>query len=357
MHFKESAIKSIKYVGVKQTYDIEMPNTHSYIANGLVVHNSVGDAFGIPKYIAEQVRKKGFKACALTDHGTLAGLLNFQRAMNENNIKPILGCEFYIVGDEVDEKGAPKNKNHLLVLAKNKQGWNNILELHNIAVDNFYYRPRLPLKKLFEHKEGLIVSTACMQGVPNKFLSNKEEIKAREFLQKMKREFGEDFYIEMMPHNIEDNQEVLQKLYGLGKELGIKAIITTDAHYPNKDEIELHEAIKAIAFKKKYGEAGFNEDCFYIMTDDELAQQVEKSSNWMLKVLDELKQNTIEISDKISFQIELPEEGVDTLPIPKLELFKQEFPKTFDEFEIWKKEVELNPSMLILSNHPEVDEE
>ena len=277
----------------------------------LHVHSeySIGDGYGSPEYLAKKYYLKGFKAGALTDHGTLGGVYKFQKAMLEHNLKPIIGCEVYIKIPEIEKYA------HQLILVKNQIGWINLNKLQNKAArENFYYKPLVLWEDLINNSEGLIVTSSCVDGVINKLIrENKEEI-AEAYLLKYQQIFKDDFYGEIQPHTAVNNQEVMQKAFNLFKNNNIKMIFTTDSHYPDKEDKQLHEAIKAINFKKQYGEAGFGDDCFYLMQDDDINQRLETDPNkWLKPYINNLKNNTFEITDKIDFIIK-PVEQIDTLP-------------------------------------------
>jgi len=272
---------------------------------------SVGDAFGSPEYLAKSVRKRGFKACALTDHGTLGGVLKFQRAMLEEGLKPIIGCEIYTKVSP-DEKA---KKYHLTVLVKNKEGWKNLLALQEEAVrENFYYKPVVPLDSLLEKSNGLIVTNGCISSIVCDNLAKENFDEAEKYFVKLKEVFKDDFYAEIMPHVCINNQKVMELVRDLCKKHSVKMIVTTDSHYPYPEEKKYHDAIKAIDFKKKYGEAGYGDDCFYLMKDKELSERFSKVSNWVDEnTLKEMMDNTNEIAEKCNFVIEPPKEK-DTMP-------------------------------------------
>ena len=352
MEFIISKIKSIKPIGIRQTYDIEMPKKEpSYIANKFVVHNSVGDACFSPKIITENLRKLGFKAAALTDHGTLAGVLEFQRAMLEKGLKPIIGCEIYCKFEN-DE-----NRYHFTVLVKNEIGWKNILKLQAIAVrENFYYKPLMPFIKLIELHEGLIITSGCSSGKIYKLLDTEKNIEAEKLIKVLTDNFKEDFYFEIQPHNIENNQKVMQKKFELSKKFNVKCIFATDTHYCLYSEEKYHQIIKAIDMKKQYGEAGYGDDCFFLMQEQDIIDKLKKSAEWMLPFYKEFQKNTFEIVNKCNFKIEPPVEN-DTLPKYKPEICKENFEKLYEEFIEWKKNVLEGKEKLILSEHEKVLEE
>ncbi len=290
------------YVDIEKEEEEIIPQ--NYVPLHLHTEFSIGDAFGTPEYIAEILRKKGFSGAAITDHGTMAGVFSFQKSLLLRNLKPIIGCEFYL-------KYFSDKRNHITVLVKNEKGWKNILRLQKIAVENFYKKPLLPFDELFEHSEGLIVLSGCMNGIFQDLIKDKEE--AKKILLKFKNTFKDDFYFEFQPHNINNQQEKLKAIWEISNDLGIKGVITLDSHYPLAEDKKYQDAIKSIAFKTKFGESSFSDDCFYLMTDEELQEKVKKDSSWALTFLDDWKRNTFVIRDSINFKI-TPGQEKDTLP-------------------------------------------
>ncbi len=277
----------------------------------LHVHSewSVGDGFGSVSYMAETLYKKGFKSCALTDHGTLAGVWEFQKACLLKNIKPIIGCEFYL---GFSERG--KERFHLTVLVKNKKGWQNILKLQAIASrEGFYYKPIINLDDLFKYSEGLVVLSGCGSGLIPYLLQDEKYSEAEMFASQFKENFKNDFYLEIQPTLVNNNQEVMKKIYDMSKKLDIKCVFTNDSHYPNKEDKKIHDAVKAINFKKKYGQAGYDDDCFYFMTEKDILERIKNKSPWMEDKYKEWLEVTNEIADKCNFNIE-PVKEQDTLP-------------------------------------------
>jgi len=278
----------------------------------LHVHSefSIGDGFGTINYIAENLYKKGFKGAALTDHGTMAGVWYFQKALLEKGLKPAVGCEFYVKIPETDKRM------HIVLIAKTKEGWQNLIKLQSIAIrEHFYYKPIIQIDEVLKYSKGVIAMTACMSGIIPSLLSAGKEELAEKYLLDLKNAFGEDLYGEIMLHTIEDNQKIMKQLHDLCGVHGVKCVFTTDSHYPNAEDIKYHEAIKAIGRKTKYGEAGFSDDCFYLMTDEEIKKRIDDNEQikWLEPIMDELKANTNEVFDKVDFLIEPPNE-IDTLP-------------------------------------------
>jgi len=278
----------------------------------LHVHSefSIGDGFGTCKYIAESLYKKGFKACAITDHGTLAGVWEFQKALLERGIKPIIGCELYIQIPESEKRM------HQTVLVKNEIGYKNLLKLHEIAVrEDFYYKPIVKIENLFKYSEGLIILSGCIDSAISNLLKENKEDVAEKYIARYKETWKDDFYGELQLHTCINNQNIMKKSYALYQKYNIKSVITTDAHYSYQSDKKYHEAVKAIGLRKKYGEAGFGDNCFYLMTDEDINQRIltNKENNWFGLIIEKLKNNTYNVLSKINFEIKTAN-NQETLP-------------------------------------------
>ena len=299
----------IKIYEIEQKEE-EIIKPESYV----VLHNhsefSISDGFGKIGYMCDVLKKKGFSAAALTDHGSLAGALEFQRAMLERGLKPIIGEEIYLKIEGIEQRF------HLTLLVKNQKGWENLLKLQNLAVrKNFYYKPIVLLEELFKHSEGLICLSGCSSSPFIFFSKNGHTADAFVLMDKFKNVFGDDFYVELMLHNLEGYQEASRKLFEYGLIIGLKAVITPDSHYPQKADKKYHEAIKAIGMKKLYGAAGFGDDIFYLLSSDDIKSLISgrQELQWLSPHYEAMLKNTLEIGEKVDFKI-LPPKELDTLP-------------------------------------------
>ena len=272
---------------------------------------SIGDAYGKLPDIGKIIKKKGYEACAITDHGTLSGTIYFQKACLENGVKPIIGTEAYVLLED-DIKG---QSYHLVLLVKNKTGWKNLLYLHDKASrEHFYYKPKMLLDEILEHPEGLIAMTACTSGILSRHIIEGQTDKAREIAEKLKAAFGEDLYFEIIfnegvPHQKEVNAALLK----LGEELGIKCVVTSDSHYPNKEDHLIHQAIKAISYNKPFDESGFSDTTFYYLQDKDVYELSEPHKYITKERVTELIETTREVADKCNFVIE--RDWDDALPV------------------------------------------
>jgi len=264
-------------------------------------HYSLLDGLSSCEELVDSAVDLGFKSLALTDHGTCGGLYRFDQACRDRDIKPILGMEGYICPDHtVKEKGI--RPNHIILLAKNEIGYKNILYLSSFAnIKGFYYRPRFDFAELEKHKEGLIVTNACVAGEIGRLLANDLVKEAEEVAGKYKDVFGDDFYIEIMSHEYEwdKEQEAKEKklagmLYKLAKKMGIKAICTQDTHYARKEDWFAQDVLLAVqthSHIKDPKRMTFHSKDFYLKPYEQM--------NAIYGKAPELLSNTLEISEKI----------------------------------------------------------
>ena len=201
--------------------------------------------------LMERAVELGMSAMALTDHGNLFGTVSFVKQAEKHGIKPIIGCEGYLVTDHKnDEKPGRENHKsyHLGLLAKNFEGYRNLSKVVSDAhVDGFYYRPRTDLETLAEHADGLIGFTGCMQGwIPQKILHGKDG-EAEEAMGQMVDIFGkENYFVELHNHGIEEQAQLVPELLKLAKKFDLKVIASNDVHYVKGEDWAPHDALLCI---------------------------------------------------------------------------------------------------------------
>lgn len=218
----------------------------NYVPLHVHTHYSLMDGVATPEEYCKRAKALGMQAIAITDHGALSGHRPMYRAAKAEGIKPILGIEGYITENRFDtrdktERVTPLDMvyNHIILLAKNQQGLDNLNKLNELAwTEGFYKKPRIDFEILEKYKEGLIVSTACPSGVINKALENNEYAVAKERLKWFKERFGDDFYVEIMPHN---SKEMNNNLLDLADNMKIKCIVTPDCHHCTPDQKVIQE--------------------------------------------------------------------------------------------------------------------
>jgi DNA polymerase-3 subunit alpha len=204
------------------------------------------DGVATPEEYLDRAVTLGMPALAITDHGTLSGHREFYRIAKEKGIKPILGIEGYMCADRFDKRDRAERKdpldnvyNHIVLLAKNKQGLENLNKINEIAWTEGYFRkPRFDFETLEKYKEGIIVTSGCLSGIVTKAVELEEFAKAKKSIKWFKDTFKDDYYIEVMPHN---PQQVNMHLMDLADEFGIKIVVTPDCHHSDKSQKEIQE--------------------------------------------------------------------------------------------------------------------
>ena len=222
----------------------------------LHVHSyySLMDGLNSPKELCQAAIDAGQTSIAITDHGTLSSHREMQIAAKELGIKPILGVEAYISPTDRFDRSSATDKsiqayNHIILLAKNKNGLKNINSLQEIAWnEGFYHKPRIDMEILKEYAKDIIVLSGCLNGLISKCIEKEEFEEAENILKDFKKTFGEDFYIEVQSHN---PKEINSKLLELADKLGIKPVATGDAHYAKGEDKTLEEAMLILSTSPK----------------------------------------------------------------------------------------------------------
>jgi DNA polymerase-3 subunit alpha len=207
----------------------------------LHVHSefSLLDGLSPVKRIVETVKRHGMRAVALTDHGNLYGAIDFYSHARAAGIKPILGVETYVSPRGMSDKLGNQDRNyfHLVLLAKNLDGYRNLLKLVSRAsLEGYYYKPRIDRALLAEHAGGLIALSACYSGEPSRAILESDFLRAREAAAWYREVFGEDYFLELQEHGNADDQVVNKGLIEIHKQLGIPLVVTNDSHYSVKEE-------------------------------------------------------------------------------------------------------------------------
>ena len=217
----------------------------SYAPLHVHTHYSLFDGIATPQEYVDRAVSVGMTSISITDHGSLSGHREMYRAAKAAGIKPILGVEGYICKDRFDHEEKDKadllnlNYNHLIILAKNAQGLENLNKLNELAwTEGFYKKPRMDWDILEKYKEGLVITSGCLSGYLCKAIEADNLSIAKEHIQWAKKTFGDDYYIEVMPHN---PAEVNKMLLDLADEFGVKPVITPDCHHADTSQREIQE--------------------------------------------------------------------------------------------------------------------
>ncbi len=264
---------------------------------------SLLDGVGTAEVYASRAAEIGQAALAITDHGNLAGALYHIEACEEHGIKPILGMESYFRQDIAVDRQNKDSQNvfHLVLLAKNAQGWQNLIRLSSIAYseENFYGKPCIDWRLLSKYREGLIASTSCVSGIVPKALLEHDESAARKLLARFQQIFGDDLYLEIQPHDFRAQRIINLALVNLANELGMPIVATADVHFPFKDWHETQD----ILVKTKIGnenDLNVPETC-WLSTSDEI---YESFREYHPSIADDFIRDSVNNSCSISDRIE-----------------------------------------------------
>ncbi len=217
------------------------------------------------KDLVKIAKDRGYKALTITDHGSIGGTLDFYDECVANDIKPLIGCEFYLKS-ETKLTSNPQERMHIIVICKNKTGWNNLLKLTKLSHINSHYVPLTSFDDLAAHSEGLICTTACFAGPLAMPIMNSRYDLAVEHLERLKTIFKDDLYLELQPNSLPSQQTINNSIYDLAIKHNLPYIVGIDTHYIDKSEAKSQETLLGINMKstildpKKNAEAENKED-------------------------------------------------------------------------------------------------
>lgn len=250
------------------------------------------------KKLVKVCKEYGMSACAITDHGNMFGSVAFFDACQDVGIKAIFGCEFYVCDNLTVKQGKTK-LNHLVLLAKNEVGYHNLCLLNSIAyAEGFYYKPRIDYNLLEKHCEGLICLSACLAGDIPQLILQRQFDEAEKLILWFKKIFGEDFYLELQNHGLEEQIIVNEKLREYSKKFDIKTVATNDAHYIFKEDSEMQDVLMCVQMGKTLDDPDrmkFPNSEFYLKTYDQMALAFPNDINAL--------ETTLEIADKCNFKL------------------------------------------------------
>ena len=299
----------------------------NYVPLHLHTHFSLFDGIGLPSEYVDRATKLGMPAIAITDHGSLSGHREMYRIAKASGIKPILGIEGYMCEDRFDHRDKSERTdqldmvyNHIILLAKNKVGLENLNKLNEIAwTEGYYKKPRIDFEVLSKYKEGIIVSSACPSGIIAKSIELGELGMAKKYIKWFKEQFGDDYYLEVMPHN---DDSINRNILLLADEFKVKPIVTPDCHHvdPSQKEIQELKLIlntysnkiqKDATYEKSkkqgdlmrrldylYGadrQMSFNKFDIHLLSYEEIQAAMEKQAIWRTDIYE----NTIDLANKV----------------------------------------------------------
>ena len=274
------------------------------------------------KDLPVRAKELGMKAMAITDHGVMYGAIDFYKACKKEGIKPIIGCEVYVAPRSRlnKEPGIDNRYNHLILLAKNNEGYKNLSKLVSIGfTEGYYYKPRIDLEVLEKYHEGIICLSACLAGSVNQALLNGQNEKAEEVALWHKRVFGKDYYIEIQNNGLKEQVLANQKLVQLARKLDIPLVATNDAHYLKREDAYNHEILLCIQTGKRMSD----EDRMKFETDELYVKSPQEMSDYFSAFPDAIE-NTVKIADECNVEFEFGNTILPNYDVP------EEYPTHYD---------------------------
>ena len=291
-------------------------------------HYSVLDGLQKIGSMLDHVKELGMKSVAITDHGTLSGAIEFYKEAKARDIKPIIGMETYVANRKHTDKDPVKDKGryHLILLAMNEKGYENLMRLSTTAnLDGYYYKPRIDHDLLEKHNEGLLVLSACIGGELGENFRNGQDEKAYEIATWYKSIFGDRYYIEIQdhghpdhPHFWDEQVKLNKQLFKLAADLDIKTVLTADAHYSQPGDKEAHEILLCV----QTGAFLSDQDRFSLKNFDLFVEDPKEIIKRWGAEHPELIINTGELAERCNVEFELGGILIPKFPVPEGETEK-----------------------------------
>ncbi len=262
---------------------------------------SLLDGFSPIEKLVRTASEKGMKALAITDHGSMFGIIQFYKTCLKYNIKPILGCEVYVAENNYLEKtSGDKEQHHLVLLSETEEGYQNLMKIVSEGyINGYYYRPRVDKEVLSKYSRGIIATSACLGGEIQQLLLNDRFDDAIKATREYKDIFGDNnFFLELQDHGIEEQRVVNKLLYEISKITDIPLVATNDVHYVDKSDANIHDVLLCIQTGKTLEEPQrmkFPTEEFYLKSYDEMYE--------ILGEFPEALENTNKIADRCNVEI------------------------------------------------------
>ena len=249
--------------------------------------------------IADKALSDGQTAVAITDHGVMYGAVEFYNAMKSKGIKPIIGCEVYVAprGRLLKEGKIDNSGHHLVLLCKNEIGYKNLCYMVSQSfINGFYSKPRIDMDLLREHHDGLIALSGCVGGYIPQLILAGTITDAEKYALEMKALFGDDFYLEVQNHGMDEERRVAYALKLIGEKCDIPLVATNDVHYLEKSDADVQATLMCVQTNNVITDGrplGFETDEYYFKTADEM--------NKLFSSFPNAVENTVKIAEKCNF--------------------------------------------------------
>ena len=279
--------------------------------------------------LIDRAKELNMPAIAITDHGNMFGVMEFFSEAKDKGINPIIGCELYVAPktrfDKKLESSEEKSAMHLVVLAKDKEGYDNLCKLVTLGyTEGFYYRPRVDHQLIEKYHKGLICLSACMGGEIPIAIRRKDNKQASQLAEYYKSIFGEDFYIELQDHGMPEEKYLNSELYKLANSHNIETVITNDVHYVLKEDAKAHEILLAIQTRAKLSDAKrykFPSNDFHLKSEEEMLKsfsKLPKAFENTIKIAEQCKDLNIMTKNYYMPSFELPSGETETTILKKM---------------------------------------
>ncbi|MBR7024603.1 MAG: DNA polymerase III subunit alpha [Selenomonadaceae bacterium] len=294
--------------------------------------------------LLDAAKNFGMTSLAITDHGTMYGVIDFYKAAVKRGIKPIIGCEVYVApgGRFEREKNDGVKYFHLVLLAENNEGYKNLVKLVSLAsLEGFYYRPRVDKEILREHHAGLIALSACTAGEIPVAILNKKFDRAKSLIEEYAEIFGrENFFLEIQNHGLENEEKIRYALKKFSAELNIPLVATNDSHYVRREDSEFHDLLLCIKGGKTIHDSNrlkFSSDDYYLKSAEEMRE--------LFSDTPEACDNTLKIAERCNVTLEFGKFQMPEFPLPEGYRDAAEYlrdlcnKKIFDRYEFLTEEI------------------
>lgn len=266
--------------------------------------------------VVKRAKELGMDSLAITDHGVMFGVIDFYKECQKQGIHPVIGCEVYTTpGSRLSkDKESDRHQNHLVLLAENQTGYQNLMKLVSLGfTEGYYYKPRIDKEIMKKYSEGLICLSACLAGiVQQKLLNGDYEGAKREALEHLEI-FGEgNYYLELQDQGMEEEARIRPLMMRLHEETGIPFVATNDVHYVNKEDAEPHDVLLCIQTGSKIDDEDrmrYPNGQFYLKSEDEMRE--------IFKAVPEALDNTHEIARRCNVEFEFGHLHLPEFPVPE----------------------------------------
>jgi len=265
--------------------------------------------------MVKRAAELGMPALAMTDHGVMYGAIQFYKACKKAGIKPLVGCEVYVAQRTRHDKEAGKDNRpfHFTLLAQNREGYRNLLQLVSAAhLEGYYYKPRVDREMLARHSAGLVALSGCLRGEVNCALLDGDVGLARNRLGELRDIFSDRLYVELMDHGIEEQRRTNIELIRMARDMNMKLVATNDAHYLTRDDAAIQDVLVCVQTGKSLDDPNrmkFSYPEFYLKSYDEMAARFGELPDALL--------NTLEVAERIDLDMDLSTVYLPKFPAPE----------------------------------------